>query len=265
MKVGGWVALGFAAVIAYPQLSRINWGYHEESGQMMAGMLADPFHSHDKTKASALASEVCGDVVTFDTEDKSIPWIAMPEQAKVKYFFFNGRFRNIIWLGVGWKDRFCLARYQVTMRDEGEVSSMPLRLFPPIFRWFPKPVILERRFIERLANRPKVPDGVRSIFPGECVSGEIAKGGTLRFQVEVPNLGQKVELILDWDHRNGPELAVELKRNGQLLADAGATNGGGLYEITLQAPTSEAKHYRISLQWDGYGVCPFPGGWVPID
>lgn len=262
MKVGRWVALGFAALIAYPQLSLINWGYHEESGEMMAGALADPFNSDDIEKASALASQICGDEVKFATRDKSTWWVAMPEQSKVKHFFVNSRFRNIIWLVVGWKDRSCLARYQVTMKDDGEVSPLPVRLFPPIFRWSPKPAMLEERFIERFPNRPKAPDGVRALFPGECVCGEIAKGETLWFQVEVPHLDQKVELVCDWDHDDGPRLEIEWKRNGQVLTELSDSAGGGNYEIRLRAPVTEAKHYRMFLSWDKVGVCHFPKGWT---
>jgi len=266
VRVGKWVArgvgLGLVALLAYPQLSRINWGYHEESGQMMAGTVGDPFQSKGKEQANALASEVCGGAVIFDRQDKSTRWVAMPEQAKAEHFFINSKFSDIIWLGVGNKDRFCLARYRLTMKDEGYVDPWPLQLFPPVFAWFPRPVTVENRFIDRFTGRPKAPDGVRALFPGECVNGEIVKGESLRFQVEMPHLGQKVEFLCDWDHRDGPPLASEWRRNGQVLTGEYDEPGGGTYEVTLRAPTTEAKRFRMSLYWGWEGVCLCPDGWI---
>jgi hypothetical protein len=218
-------------------------------------------------QAAPLAADVCGDAEGFDVNDPTLQWITMPEQAVVKHFFFYSKYSNVIWLGVGWKDRFCLARYLVVDRKTGDLSPLPTQLFPyPFFSWFPHSTGVEERLIERLPPPPKPPEGVRSLLPGQCVTGEIAKGGTARFQAQVPYFGQKIGLDAKLECIYGKDFAalVEWTKNGRTIAGlTDESDGGGTYQITLRAPATEAKRYKIGVLWGTGGlICrPWLGDW----
>src|SRR5450759_1583459 len=189
----------FVAWIVLPSvILQIEWGYYREDGAGMGSNMWTIFKAdsdYSAKQAAPLAADVCGDAEGFDVNDPSLQWITMPEQAVVKHFFFYSKYSNVIWLGVGWKDRFCLARYLVVDRKTGDLAPFPTQLFPyPFFPWFPHSTGVEERLIDRLPPSPKPPEGVRSLQPGQCLTGEIAKGGTARFQVQAPYFGQKIGL-----------------------------------------------------------------------
>ncbi len=268
MKLRRWAAIGFGGYVAYAVASQINWGYYKHSGDDMAGKLAWPItdgpDEESRAEAAALAGEVCGvSLPDFNYRDHAAKFVAMAEQAEVRHFFINGRYSNVIWLGVGWKGRFCMARYAVTMKDDGRMSPIPWRLFPfPMFEWLYQPSIVEQHLIERIPNRPAAPEGVQSLFPGECVTGEIAKGDTVRFQMVMPKFGQKVELHCEWDHPYGRCEDFEWKKDGKIMAKNSDEPGGGTYLVTLRAPSTEAKHYVLELFWGEQPSCQVPDGWT---
>ena len=287
MKVRGWLAVGLGGFVVYAVASQINWGYYLHTGINMADDLSWPITTGDKVESAALAAEVCGDpTMEFDRHDPSATVVSFAEQATVRHFFLNSRYSNIIWLGVGWKGRFCLARYKLVMKDHGWMSPFPRRLLPfPLLEWNYRWEIEEQRLIERLPERPAAPEGVRSLFPGECATGEIHKGETLRFQVVMPSFGQKVEVLSECDGRKSghpsleewrrcvektpdncwpdyPPLKVELKKDGHLLARESDEPGGGTYEISIRAQSPTTKHYRVALYWGEFPGCPARVGWV---
>jgi hypothetical protein len=269
MKLRGWLAIGFGAYVAYAVGSQINWGYYKHSGDDMAGALAWPITAgasqEAKARGAALAGEVCGvSMPDFNYRDRSAKFVAMPEQAEVKHFFINGKYSNVIWLGVGWKGRFCMARYAVTMKDEGRMSPIPWRLFPfPRFEWLYQPWIQEQHLIERIPNRPVAPEGVQSLLPGECTTGMIAKGETVRFQMVLPRFGQKVEVDCDWDRDTyGGCKNFEWRKDGHVLSGESDEPGGGTYTMAIHAPPTEAKHYRLRLFWGNLPSCALPDGWT---
>ena len=156
-----------------------------------------------------------------------------------------------------------MARYSVTMKDEGRMSPIPWRLFPvPSFEWLYQPWIQEKHLIERIPNRPPAPDGVQSLFPGECATGELGKGQTAKFQMVIPNVGQKVELDCEWDHPYGRCEDVEWRKDGRVMAGNSDEPGGGTYLISLSAPSDEPKRYRMRMFWGYLPSCYVPEGWI---
>ena len=269
MKLRGWAAIAFGGYVAYAVASQINWGYYKHSGDDMAGKLAWPItdgpDAESRAEAAALAGEVCGlSMPDFNYRDHAAKFVAMPEQAEVKHFFLKARYSNVIWLGVGWKGRFCMARYSVTMKDIGRMSPIPWRLFPfPRFEWLYQPWIQEKHLVERIPNRPAAPEGVQSLFPGECVTGQIAKGDTVRFQMVMPNLGQEVTFDCECDHDTHHTCQdVEWKKDGKVMAGKIDESGGGTYLVTLRAPPAAPRHYRMRLFWGDLPSCAIPDGWI---
>jgi len=272
-RSGKWLLLivgSFVAWLVLPSvILQVKWGYYKENGASMGGLLSAIFGAESEywaKQAAPLAAETCGNAEGFDVKDPSLQWVVMPEHAVVEHFFFYSKYTNVIWLGVGWKERFCLARYLVTDEREGEISPLPTQLIPyPFFPWFPDSTTLGYQFIDRFPPPPKAPEGVRSILPGQCVTGEIAKGDTVQFQVEMPYFGQKIGLDVDLEciyEDNYPGL-VQWTRNGRAirgLIDDG--DGGGAYQIELHAPTTEAKRYAVGIFWGVERLrCPHPKGW----
>jgi hypothetical protein len=268
-----WFLLIVGAFVAWLVLPSVilqtKWGYYREDGATMAGRSIPTFHESEEPNskwAIDLATEVCGDAEGFDTQDPTLHSVAMPEQAMVEHLFYYGRYTNVIWFGLGWKDRFCLARYLVAERRDASLYWMPTQLFPYLFvPLVPHTKRLEDRLLERLPPPPKAPEGVRSLLPGQCVTGELAKGETARFQVQMPYFGQRIGLDVDLEcvYETDYEGLVGWTRNGNPIAGlTDASNGGGLYQITLRAPTTEAKPYIVGVFW---GVrdhrCHRPKGW----
>jgi hypothetical protein len=261
----------FAAWVVLPTvILQTEWGYYREDGVGMGSNISTIFKADSDywaKQAPPLAAEVCGDAEGFDVNDSSLQWTTMPEQSVVKHFFFYSKYSNIIWLGVGWNDRFCLARYLVTDRRERGLYPFPIQLFPyPFFPWFSSHSHnVELRLIERLPPPPTAPEGVRSLLPGQCVTGEIAKGETARFQVQVPNFDQKIGLDAKLECIYGKDFAalVEWSKNGRAIAGLkDESDGGGLYQITLRAPTTEAKPYSVGVFWGVQSLgCVLPKGW----
>ena len=268
-----WFLVIVGAFVAWVVLPTViyygKWGYHTEDGAAMAGGSVPTFQTSKESNskwAIDLATEVCGDAEGFDTQDPSLQAVAMPEQATVEHLFYYGRYSNVIWFGLGWKDRYCLGRYRVTERRDAYLHWFPTQLFPyPFVPLVPGTKRLEDRLLERLPPPPKAPEGVRSLLPGQCVTGELAKGETARFQVQMPYFGQEIRLdvSLECVYEEDYEGLVEWTKNGNPitgLTDAG--DGGGLYQIVLRAPETGAKPYIVGVFW---GVrnhrCDRPRDW----
>jgi len=256
----------FIAAVALVVAVQINWGYHVKKGITVAAGTVDEFHLYDDKASAALASEVCGEnVPSFGYTQRNAWWIAMPEHKELRHFFIRSPFREVVWVGVGVEDKYCLARYEVIARDRGYVCWMPTRLLPyPWFNWV-KLVHVERRtLIERIA-RPRVPDGIKSLLPGECARGRIDPGQEFAYRVTVPRLGQPVEFEFYEDRFGEARLAMTVRAEdgreipGILKTDE---NGGGTYDIVVNKPTAKAKHYRLQVNWSNSGIpCPHPEGW----
>jgi hypothetical protein len=268
-----WFLLVVGAFVAWLVLPSVimqtEWGYYRENGLEMANPPRAAFKADSEYWAKQdgpLAAQVCGDAEGFDVNDPSLQWIGMPEQAVVKHFFYYSKYSNVIWLGVGWKDRFCLARYLVVNEKERDISPLPTQLFPyPFFPWFPHTKGVEERLIERLRSAPNAPEGVRSLFPGQCVTGDLAKGETARFQVQMPYFGQKIKLDVSLQYVCQKDFSglVEWTKNGRpVVGLTDESHGGGLYQITLRAPVTEAKLYVVGVFWgvQDFG-CRRPKGW----
>jgi hypothetical protein len=263
MKARWLIVGGLLALPTFLVARRIEWWFHEESGLVMAGDLGQRRISNVEPEvARAFVSEVCGEPVEFDRTDKSAYWTMMAEKKISRHFTLYGLFRNTIWVAVGAHGRFCLARYEVAMRRHGCVWPFPYCNYAS---WMS---LDEVRLVDRIQTKPKVPPGVRSLFPGECASGELPAGASAKFQVEVPDFGQRVEIFAVGDNREEVKLEVETTKNGKKmkpgsddLMDMGTNlpgitylngremeskidgSGGGTYGILLRAPDTDSKRY----------------------
>ena len=268
-----WFLLIVGAFVAWVVLPTVvlqtKWGYYQEDGATMAGRLEPNFNvskEYQIKQDTDFASEVCGNAEGFDIKDPTLQTIAMPEKAVVEHFFYYGKYTNLIWLGVGWKDRFCLARYLVADRRDAYLHWFPTQLFPyPFVPLVPHTKRLEERLLERLPPPPRAPEGVHAVLPGQCVIGEITKGDTLRFQVQMPYFGQEIKLDIDLEciyEKDYPGL-VEWTKDGRLIAGLiDKSDSGGTYQIALSAPATEAKRYTVGVFWGGQRLgCPLPNGW----
>jgi len=248
--------------------TRIEWWYHEENGLVMAGTLSSRKISNVRpSEAHAFASEVCGERVTFGENeffvenDKPEYWTTMPEQAISRHFTLYGLFRNTIWVGIGVKGKYCLARYAIAMRRRD--CFWPFS-YCNEYSWMS---LDEVNLVERIQTRPKVPPGVQALLPGECATGKLEAGTTARFQVETPNLGQKFEIHIAGDNRRNGKLAVEIGKNGQPTEPKGDAQfidelGSGTYTIALRAPPTDSKYYVVKSYWGwDESYCPIPHGW----
>lgn len=272
-RSGRWFLLIVGAFVAWLMLPsvilQVKWGYYEENGAAMPDLTRNAFKAvsyYWAKQDGPLAAQVCGNPEGFEADDPSLQWVTMPEQAVVKHFFFYSKYSNVVWLGLGWKDRFCLARYLVVSRNDGFLHPWPTQLIPyPFFPWLPLTNRLEERLIERLPPAPKAPEGVRSILPGQCMTGEIAKGDTLRFQVQMPYFGQKIGLDVDLEciyEKNYPGLVQWTKNGRAIIGLIDDSDGGGTYQIELHAPATEAKRYAVGVFWGVERLrCPLPKSW----
>lgn len=262
-----WFLLIVGAFVAWLVLPSVilqtEWGYYQERGEGMASSLGNVFDASTEywiKRATNLATEDCGDAEGFDVNDPSLQWTAMPEQGVVRHFFFYSKYSNVIWLGVGWKSRFCLARYLVVNGKERDISPLPTQLFPyPFFPWFPHTKGVEERLIERLPPPTRPPEGARPLLPGQCVTGELVKGETARFQVQMPYFGQQIQLLFrdgDCQHKEHP-LEIEWSKNGQRISGTiDEARTGGLYQIALHSSGEGERHYQVGLYW---GMEPWCG------
>jgi hypothetical protein len=261
-----YVGLLLLALIFFGR--RIEWWYHEENGLVMAGTISSRKISNVRpSEAHAFASEVCGEPVKFGENeffvenDKPEYWTTMPEQLVSKHFTLYGLFRNTIWVGIGVKGKFCLARYAIAMRRHDCVWPFP---YCNEYSWMS---LDEVKLVERIQMRLRVPPGVQAFLPGECVTGKLAEGATARFQVEVPSFGQGLEILAAGDNRLDSELQVEIEKNGQRVKskeDGPYTDksGGGTYTIALTSPSTDSKHYVLYVYWGSDSPsCKSPVDW----
>jgi len=266
IKVLLGLVLLFVAAVIFVVAVQINWGDHVEQGVVVASYTVNEFHLYDDKASAALASEICGeDVPSFGYTQKGAWWIAMPEHEELRHFFKINPFSEVVWAGVGVEGKYCLARYEVIAQDHGSVFWLPTRLLPyPTFFWI-KDLRIERRTLIERIPRPKVPDSIKSLLPGECTSARIPPGQTHAYQVAMPRLGQSIRFEMNEDRLEEARLAVTVTAEGGreipgiLKADE---NGGGTYDIVVGNRTPKLKHYRLRVHWGGAGLgCPYPEGW----
>lgn len=295
MTVRRVVGLGFCGLVLVYIGTKIHWGYYEEDGHKMADAVAGPLEEENwdyiqsKVSKAQLLLDVFGEAVPFDREDRSAQWYTWPEEPRAKHFFVNGKYSNYVWIGIGWKGRYSLARYHVTWQDQGRLLLFPglILLRPwPFFLWDDSRTLVDQRFVERVTTRPPAPAGVKSLFPGECDMGEVPKDRTIRFQVVMPPYAERIALDLDWDGqktgappleeimrcrevdpdncwKGNPPPKVGWKKDGRVIAREDEKVGGGTYQITVVAESPTTKHYRVALyMYEGGGPsCGRPEGW----
>jgi hypothetical protein len=265
VKTWKWIVLGCVSAPVLFLGSKIEWWFHEEHGPSMAGTLISwKISNTDPAEGRAFASDVCGEPVDFSRTSKTSYWDAMAELPVSRHFFLYGPFRNTVWVAIGAHDKFCLARYEITMRKHD--CAWP---FPYCNRWSWKSLD-EVRLINRIQTRPQAPPGVKAIFPGECVTGRLEAGETAKFQVEIPSFGQEVDIPVVCDG-NRVNLEVTISKNGappqsytgHLFHE---DPGGGSYRISVRAPVDDFKFYTIEAYWGGGGPdCKTPVGWRETD
>jgi hypothetical protein len=261
-----YVGLLLLALIFFGR--RIEWWYHEEDGFAMAVDLSSQRISNVKpSEAHAFASEVCGEPVKFGENeffvenDKPEYWTTMPEQAISRHFTLYGLFRNTIWVGIGVKGKYCLARYAIAMRWHDCAWPFP---YCNRYAWTS---LDEVKLVDRIQTRPKVPPGVQALLLGECATGELAAGATANFRVEIPSFGQRVEIYAAGDNQRDAKLVVEIGKDGQQMepkADGPYSDnpGGGTYAITIRAPSTDSKKFILHAYWGGASAnCKVPAGW----
>lgn len=261
--LGGPVVLVLGLAIG-PIAARIKWGYHIEDGDHMAAFLAAATLDNENIRiASALASEACGETVRFHSDEERTWWTVMAERKRVKHFFIHSPFRNEVWVTLGTGGRACAARFEVTIRDRGHVAWSPLRAaayrYPP-WDWFQEWHVEGWRLLERIA-KPKAPEGVHDLLPGECARGLLLPGETVRYQARLPRLGRPVRVSLDWD---GP-LHDKVTKDGRplpLSRDDGYCYidepGGGTYDLVLDNPETARARYSLRVGWPTAGECDQP-------
>ncbi|MBN2577286.1 MAG: hypothetical protein JXP73_22175 [Deltaproteobacteria bacterium] len=247
---------------------QVNWGFHRESGTRMGqSFWVAPYPSDRGAEAASRVAKICGDAEGFNIDGPSVYRVVLPERDEVKHFFYYSKYSNVVWLGIGWEDRYCLARYFLAKRNGGELESIPLfyHIFP-FFRWSRESHLVEERLLERIRRPAKAPEGVRSLLPGECIFGDFKDGEqTARFQAEMPNVGQKIRLHLDFGCLSSEEAApfVRWRKDGRSMTGWIDESGqGGVYEVEVQAPPIFAKRYFVSLDWDEEDSCRRPLGWL---
>ena len=261
----GWIVAGVWGLGMIYVGRRIEWGYHEESGLRMAGELSDEkFDVRKPGFAYAFALEACGEKLEF--EKLSDVYVSMmPEHAISRHFTLYGQFRNTIWAALGTKDKFCLARFEIAMRRHDCAWPFP---YCNRYSW---QSLDEVRFIDRITTRPTAPPGVRALFPGECVTGELAAGASARFQVEIPSFGQKLNIEAFGDNRRDGLLEVEIEKNGQAMGsytrkDYVDEPAGGTYQILLRAPPQDMKRYLVLAYWGyNHNLCAMSPEWRRTD
>lgn len=247
--------------------SEMKSGVYRKYGTAMGGRLERRLRAIGRSEmqaATKFVAETCGDAEGYDGEDPTLQTVSMPEMEMVEHFFYYGKYSDVIWLGVGWKDRFCLARYLQTERYTGFFFPLPSQLFPyPLLTWRDATSSVETQLIERLPPPPKAPEGVRALLPGQCAFGNIARGDTQRFQVQVPyfqqTIGLKVELpCVDTTKYSG---VVEWTKDGRPIVGLfDESESGGTYQITLRAPATRVQPYAVGVYW-GDLRCSLPIGW----
>jgi len=239
----GWLVLPTASAL----VSREGWS---ENGMSMGGELTY-FLSHGEAGAPTEAAEICGDAEGFDINDPTLRSVTMPVPATPTRHFYLSWYSNIVWAGVGWKDRYCLARYRVTVRPFIYPVPFPVQIFPyPLFAWSEDRKNESYKLLERLPLvRPPAPEGVKVLLPGECWAGRIGTGEKLKFQVEMPDVGQQNELHLHYDCEHPHSLSYHWTRNGQPIDDIVDRKGGkATYQIGLEGPSSRPQGYAIPYQ-----------------
>jgi hypothetical protein len=247
--VVGWVVLPTAIVGG-------KLGYHVENGMIGAALVSS--FNYERRDAPAKAAEICGDAEGFDVKDPTLRYVYMPVKETIKRFFYYSSYSNIVWAGVGWKDRYCLARYRVTVSPSGYPVPFPVQVFPyPYFRWHDSADI-DYKLLDRVPlRRPSTPEGVRALFPGECWAGKIGTGETLRFQVEMPEVGPENALHVANDCVDS--IAYHWTRNGVPIdGKVDKLGGKAVYQIELQGPSPRPKGYAIPYQVGVYWGKP-PG------
>jgi hypothetical protein len=267
-RSGRWFLLIMGAFVAWLVLPsvilQVKWGYYEENGAAMASDKWNIYKARSANgggQARRLAAEVCGDAEDFEVKDPSLQLAMMPEHAVVEHFLRLSKYSNVFWVGVGWKDRYCLARYLVTNVKDIDFSPLPTQLFPyPFFPWTSFSTEVEQRFLERLKILPKARGGGQVLLPGQCLTGVIGNGDHLQFQVEMPYYNQGIKLLFrdrDCGQKDHP-LLIEWSKSGQHIQ--GTTDGSGsagTYEIDLRSTASESRHYQLALYWGTDPWCGF--------
>jgi hypothetical protein len=265
-KGGKWALLilaGFAGWVILPSVFiQAHWGWYRESGTAMGEEFWHAFQNaeYHVEKSAPYAMEICPGV---DVRDPSLHFAVMPEQEEVKHFFYYSKYSNVVRVGLGSKDRFCTARYFISKRRDGGPLWIPLQLFPyPFFRWFPSSHTVERRLLDHLPPPSKAPDGIRSLAPGQCATGEVPKGEAHRFEVQVPDFGQTVGLDAHLYCAYGKDWSaiVEWTKDGRTIPGRRDglrwSQGGGHYRITVRAPAKEDMAYSVGILWGSGGCNP---------
>jgi|GEM_PF-1827414 len=252
----GWIVLPTL-------LMQTEWGYYKESGSRMGWWVLDKLDGEVDEIGSrwAFVAAICGDTRGFDKSD--LLWFrgtAMPEQPELKHFFYSSSFTSVAWLGVGSKERFCLARYRFkAWRDYG-LPSFPSQVYPYPFMPRMSDYHVRPTLIERLPPPRSSDPGVRALAPGECATGQIAPGETLRFEVRMPYFDQPRRLYHGWCGCE-ERLTMNWSRNGQLLKDdVDPGDGVGTYQIVLASASDRAQGYDLAAYWGD--STPYCGRWT---
>ena len=249
----GWLVLPTASAL----VSREGWSV---DGMWMGVDLTSSFADRE-SDAPAQAAEICGDAEGFDINEPTLRYVTMPVPATLTRHFYLSWYSNIVWAGVGWKDRYCLARYRVTVRPFIYPVPFPVQIFPyPLFAWSEDREDKSYKLLERLPLvRLPGPEGVKVLLPGECWAGRIGTGETLKFQVEMPDVGQKNKLHLHFDCKD--RYSYHWSRNGRFIDDGVDTEGGkATYQIELEGPSPRPEGYAIPYQVGVYWG-DTPGCW----
>ena len=248
---------------------QVRCGYHVESGLSIGDSFwrgswpiryGPPYL--ERTVAPGVA-KICGDDIPIDAQASY--HAIMPEDDEVRRFWYYSKYGGVVWLGVGSRDRYCLARYYLAKRKGGGLSWFPDGIFPfPVFRWNGNSRLVEQRLIERIPPLPSTPDGVRRLLPGQCVAGEIQDGETLTFQIRMPYFRQEIYLSSDMecvDEREG-SAAIQWQRDGRPLPGWNSrVEAGGLYEATVRAPAGGMRRYTLATFWGTGSECRNRNEW----
>jgi len=253
----------------------LQWSYHTENTTGLGeSVVRDLLRTYPPTKVVANVAKICGDSEGFDINDPSLNYVGMPERQEYRRFFYLSPYDSVTWVGVGWKGRYCQARYKSRSWPFGYPSTVPNQFFPyPIIPWIDDFGDMTHELLERIPSaRPAGPEGVTMLFPGECGRGEISNRDTLRFQVQTPDLGQKNQLKVVWEC-NDP-IRYYWTRNGKPVDESEKNvdkeGGAATYQVTLlppaKLPNGFSVHYVVCVYWramsphysmgDWYGKCP---------
>lgn len=264
-----WLLLSFIALILSQTVYWENFIY---TGDQMAADFEKYVHRHHPNSEdfNRFASELCGAPVEYLPDDPASYEVYWGAPDEMEHVFRFQSYTGIVWMGVRAQGRYCLGRYQVTVKVMGRPwFKRPIPTRFDIYRQTGpeiENVVKSSRFLGRYSQESlDVPVG-RAPFPGECMQGILKAGESVSFKAMLPEIGRSVQILVGEGvvhtlarSKEDQKLHVQIKRNGTVLPERmlnepaperDRERAGGLYEVSLTAPVYTGIKYGLVI---GFG------------